>query len=55
MKREPAVIIAALAALVQGVAIYTTGDAGVDTSWLLPILTVVAGVLTRQRVSPTNP
>lgn len=53
-KREPAVLIAALMALVQSVVIFVTGDTTASVSWLLPILTVVAGLLTRSQVVPVE-
>jgi fucose 4-O-acetylase-like acetyltransferase len=58
LKREPAVIIAALAAIVQGVAIIFTGDPSTQTDWATPILTalvtMLAGLWTRRRVFSEN-
>lgn len=52
LKKEPAVIIAALLAVVQGVLIFTTGNATYDASEILtPILTLLVGLLTRQKVA----
>lgn len=58
LKREPAVIAAALAAIIQGVLIFTTNDATVDTSswvaFLIPAVTVVAGFFIRRKVTPVD-
>jgi hypothetical protein len=55
LSKEPAVIIAAVAALVQAVAIYFTGDPEADvTQWAAPVLTMLAGLLTRGRVFSHN-
>lgn len=54
MRREPAVLIAALAALVQAALIYLTSDPSYDASEIAtPILTLLVGAITRQRVMPT--
>jgi len=55
LKKEPAVILAALAALAQCVAIVVTGNPEADISaWAMPLLTILAGLLTRGRVTSEN-
>ena len=41
--RAPVIIIAAIAAVAQGVWIFVTGDANASVDWLIPVLTVLAG------------
>lgn len=55
--REPVIIAASIAALIQAGVIFVTGDLTVSTvsyeSWLLPVVTVVGGLLGRRKVMPT--
>lgn len=53
MRKEPAIIVAALAAIIQGVLIYVTSDPTYDASEILtPVLTLIVGALVRQKVMP---
>lgn len=49
--KEPAVIIAVIAALIQVVFIWITENPGwVAPEWLLPAITAIVGLLTRTQV-----
>lgn len=50
LNKEPAVILAVLAAIAQAAVMYFTDNVEADTDWLMPILTVLAGFITRQKV-----
>lgn len=54
--REPAVIAATLAAVIQGVLIFIHNDAAMNLVgwevWLTPLVTMGAGILTRRKVVP---
>lgn len=56
--REPVLIAAALAAILQGVWMLISNDASVDTSaWggaLVPLVTLAAGWLARRKVMPVK-
>lgn len=55
MGREPAIIIAALAAIIQGVLIFVTSDPSYDASEILtPLLTMLVGLWVRQKVVPVK-
>lgn len=57
--REPAVIAAAIAAVIQGVLILLHNDAaspplaGAEV-WLTPVITLIAGLFTRHKVVPVQ-
>ena len=52
--KEPAIIIAAVVAVVQGVMIFTTGDVNANVEWVIPVLTALGGVFIRSKVFPTK-
>lgn len=55
--RKPVVILAALAALIQAVLIFTSGNPDValpDLDWLYPVLTVLAGLFGEAKVVPVE-
>jgi hypothetical protein len=52
--RQPAIVLAALAAIVQGILIFVTQDVTADATWLMPILTLIAGFLTKKKTVPTE-
>lgn len=54
LKKEPAIILASIAAAVQAIAIFWTNNPEVDITWLSPILTIIAGILTRRKVFSEN-
>ena len=52
--REPAVIIAVIAALLQAAWLFWTGDVEASATWAVPVATVLGGFLTRRKVIPTE-
>ena len=55
--REPAMIVAGIAGVVQGIYLLVTGedlDRAALEVWLLPVVTILAGWLTRQQVMPVK-
>ena len=52
--REPAVIIAFLAALIQAGWLLYTGDVDATATWAVPVATVLGGLLTRRKVIPVE-
>lgn len=52
--REPAVIIATIAALLQAAWLFWSGDIEATATWAVPVATVLGGFLTRQKVIPTE-
>lgn len=54
MKKEPAVLIAAIMAIVQGIWIFVSGNTEVSLDWLMPVLTLAVGFITRSKVMPVE-
>lgn len=54
LRKEPAVIVAVLAAIAQAAVMFFTDNVEADTDWLMPILTLLAGLITRQNVFSEN-
>jgi len=58
LKKEPAIIIAAIATMIQAVLIFVTDDITIDQnqfqSWLMPVLTMLVGLATRTQVFSAN-
>lgn len=57
MKREPVVLAAALAAILQGVWIFVSNDplaTGISADWLMPLVTVAAGWFGRRKSIPVQ-
>lgn len=54
LNREPAVIIATIAALLQAAWLFWTGDVDASATWALPVATVIGGLLTRRKVIPVE-
>jgi len=52
--REPAVIIAVIAAILQAAWLFWTGDVDASATWALPVATVLGGLLTRRKVIPVE-
>lgn len=56
--REPAIIAASVAAVLQGIYIFVTQDSGATLAglelWLVPVVTFLAGLFTRQKVMPVK-
>jgi hypothetical protein len=54
--KEPVIIAAALAAVVQGLLIWITNDltVGVNAESILPFLTILGGFIARPRVASDN-
>ena len=52
--REPALWIAFFAALIQAAWMLWTGDADGAEAWATPLATMLAGVIIRQKVMPTE-
>lgn len=56
--REPVLIAAALAAILQGVGILWTNDVAFQLlgweAWLAPLVTLLAGALARRKVVPVK-
>lgn len=56
--KEPAIIAAALAAIIQGLVILFTEEQTIDQDdilpWLVPVVTLLAGWLTRRKVVPVT-
>lgn len=56
--REPVIIIAALAALIQGIAIFLFSDTTISQeaigTWLAPLITLIASFFARRKVMPTK-
>ena len=54
MNREPAVWIAFIVALIQAGWMLWTGDLNATAEWATPLATVLAGLVIRQKVIPTQ-
>ena len=52
--REPALWVAFIAALIQAGWMLWTGDANGAEQWATPLATMLAGVIIRQKVIPTE-